>query len=1564
MSLSQGASEGDPGEHDDEPPQTSLEAGGLAEGGLSLDELVAGRAESKGRELQDHFEVGRPEGDGVCSDDQCPCPNTVIPRGAGYLYVNQNVIDFRRDCPSIEDFKVKRSQHGGVMFGSGTIIPVLMCEEGAKLRGLDLEVAAADARHWWETGKVPFRETPQSQPERSGAAKGVPVEGSGGKHSEPFMIADPEPGLSSVSKIAMAAVAKAGGAGLRPFLYFYSDRCPPCRALRDSLEHPQMVDAFRGSYVVKLAAEEWMASAVTDGFAFSAVPVFFRLDEEGRPVGTIDGSAWGEDTPESMAPVLERFFVGGAPSAPGDVAEREEEEGTTHRSSRVSVDDSESVEVEEEEEEEWDTTSDHSCDLIVFWRDRGTRPPTDTQAYCQRVLANEFPGRETVLNQWRLAGTVRAISAEEAVQVYRQHRASGDFPNLGEPIKASARIGPDGNEIVALSFGRVGPPRLRKRPHRTPSRKRRWPAAVMALLILGLAAGWVFIPKPLKKVGWVRVRGLVQSPVERTQALGNAGYEVLRELSRGDAKATGASRLAVRMVTRTLSGSLSARDQKARAAAEKALSKLGPRASPFLLDEVNSGDPNARHQASMALAHTGATLEVAEALVGLLTHQDESLRADVGTALRNSGPDVLPVILNASKGCLAKAGSGAGMTVMTPDCIPALVEVIALCRGKGSVRITAAQSLSTMAIAAPLVPTILGFLDDREPRVRESICRALGNADFGAPGVAAALMRLLSDESPEVSESAASALVKVGGAAVPLLTEGLESSDASVRERSATVLERIGGAAAAAVPTLIVRLKDEEVSVRVTAAKALGAIGEGAASASPTLIEAMNGDEAEVRVEAGRALQKIGARALPFLIAALKDGDDVTRSGTAPLLAQMGRGQHEATAALREATRDSSLAVRRSAADALRQMGQESVDILAVDLEGDGVEVRRKAAAGLGKFVGAEAVRLLTAALKDEDWGVRRNAADSLERLGKKPPRALAIFIATGALIGIGPAPKAAVPDFVEFLSDPSPDVRKRSARALGWIGQDARMAVPALAAALSDTDFEVRRGALWALAAMGPQAGEAVGSLTQRLNHRDRKVRRDVMAALARIGPAAKAAVPDLTGLLVDDDPEIRRDAVEALTKIGPAAVPGLMRALDDENRSVRISALRALATIGPGARSAVPRLVALLAGKDEADRESAAGALGQIGPEAESAIPALIEFLGSNSSHRNWSSSKAGPQHPAARALAKIGAPAVPTLINALGDDREFVRSEAAGALGEIGPEAMAATSALIKIALSDKDSARRRATDAIERIGAKEEELVPGLVQVLLHSSERARVCAADRLAKIGTKAGAALYALALATKDEEVSVRRSAIRAIGAIGAEAVAAVPALTAVLRKDRDCYDDARRALAKIGAPALPSLLEAKSARESYVRSAAEYAIREIRAQGKLAMVPSLVQGLKHETPSARCVCTQFLGEIRAETAVPALIATLKDDEALVRCAVAQALGEIRSEESVPALIEALKDDEASVRHAAIEALGAIGPPARPAVDALKALMKTDSKSALAASRAMTKIQRDTVEK
>jgi thiol-disulfide isomerase/thioredoxin len=95
----------------------------------------------------------------------------------------------------------------------------------------------------------------------------------------------------------------------KPFVEFSAEWCPPCKALAASLPDPRMVEAFRGTYIIRLDLDEWKSQLGRSGFAVPGVPAFYELDEAGRPSGRmITGGAWGEDIPENMAPPLKAFF--------------------------------------------------------------------------------------------------------------------------------------------------------------------------------------------------------------------------------------------------------------------------------------------------------------------------------------------------------------------------------------------------------------------------------------------------------------------------------------------------------------------------------------------------------------------------------------------------------------------------------------------------------------------------------------------------------------------------------------------------------------------------------------------------------------------------------------------------------------------------------------------------------------------------------------------------------------------------------------------------------------------------------------------------------------------------------------------------------------------------------------------------------------------------------------------------------------------------------------------------------------------------------------------------------
>ena len=115
----------------------------------------------------DYFEIPTmKEGPFICSDDECPCSGGINlePGVTGYLYISKEVVARRKRARSWAEAKQLISLPGLNVFARpNTIIPVFMCEEGARRRHLNLEVAAADAKMMEESGICPLRSTPIKQ---------------------------------------------------------------------------------------------------------------------------------------------------------------------------------------------------------------------------------------------------------------------------------------------------------------------------------------------------------------------------------------------------------------------------------------------------------------------------------------------------------------------------------------------------------------------------------------------------------------------------------------------------------------------------------------------------------------------------------------------------------------------------------------------------------------------------------------------------------------------------------------------------------------------------------------------------------------------------------------------------------------------------------------------------------------------------------------------------------------------------------------------------------------------------------------------------------------------------------------------------------------------------------------------------------------------------------------------------------------------------------------------------------------------------------------------------------
>jgi hypothetical protein len=103
--------------------------------------------------------------------------------------------------------------------------------------------------------------------------------------------------------------SKARAERLKPFAYISATWCGPCNAIKHNLGTPALEDAFQGTYQMKIDFDLFESELTAAGLQHPSVPVFFALDDAGKPTGRkIDGGAWGADTVENMAPVLKAFF--------------------------------------------------------------------------------------------------------------------------------------------------------------------------------------------------------------------------------------------------------------------------------------------------------------------------------------------------------------------------------------------------------------------------------------------------------------------------------------------------------------------------------------------------------------------------------------------------------------------------------------------------------------------------------------------------------------------------------------------------------------------------------------------------------------------------------------------------------------------------------------------------------------------------------------------------------------------------------------------------------------------------------------------------------------------------------------------------------------------------------------------------------------------------------------------------------------------------------------------------------------------------------------------------------
>lgn len=224
----------------------------------------------------------------------------------------------------------------------------------------------------------------------------------------------------------------------------------------------------------------------------------------------------------------------------------------------------------------------------------------------------------------------------------------------------------------------------------------------------------------------------------------------------------------------------------------------------------------------------------------------------------------------------------------------------------------------------------------------------------------------------------------------------------------------------------------------------------------------------------------------------------------------------------------------------------------------------------------------------------------------------------------------------------------------------------------------------------------------------------------------------------------------------------------LKSQEPAVRLRATNDLGFMGAAAADAIPDLMSALHDECEPARVTAAYALGGIGAAS---IGPLLDALDGKQEAEFFADDPTIHNSNLAHALAVVGAPAVPRLIEALSSTAEHVRANAAYALGEIGLPAAEAVPHLITAISDPVVAVARHAVSALGMIGEPADQIVAAITDAYATvEDEGLRSYMMQACVRLGPKAEAAIPTLREAVGDDSAYVRAFAVEALARIDSE--------------------------------------------------------------------------------------------------------------------------------------------------------------------------------------------------
>ena len=428
------------------------------------------------------------------------------------------------------------------------------------------------------------------------------------------------------------------------------------------------------------------------------------------------------------------------------------------------------------------------------------------------------------------------------------------------------------------------------------------------------------------------------------------------------------------------------------------------------------------------------------------------------------------------------------------------------------------------------------------------------------------LFEQLKSPNADVRQKAVEEIKYLDQAVVPTLINELKEAPSVGYTYHALIIgafSALGPRAKAGVPILIEQFDFEEDPFPIRpghdipwrAAWALEQIGD---SAAPHLIKALKHEKKHTRYFAEYALENIGSRAVPMLIRALGDTDPQIRLKASDILGHLRSTSAPAVPALITLLRDEHVDVRKSAKEALIDIGAPSVKPVLKLLSDEDVKIRESAAEIISRagYATQETLPTLVERLKLEEiesgrvriyWALAGIAYSVKKHQGEQTNELLEILIqgldsenpeirksCANGLGNLEEGAKSGVPALIQRLKDKHPDVISEAAKALGYIG--AKEAIKDLLKALDDS---VTACEWWtflrvadALKKLGADNNDLIPIYIRGLSA---KRSRSLIPSSASdfLGDIGEEAIPALREAAKSDNPEVVEYANWALYRI-----------------------------------------------------------------------------------------------------------------------------------------------------------------------------------------------------------------------------------------------------------------------------------------------------------------------------------------------------------------------------------------------------------------------------------------------